>query len=124
MNDRASQAFTTLDWIGAILAVGLSLALLIFPFAWGRSVALTFEDLNAAQLPSLTTLVLSQWFAPLLGTSAAVGTVVGGASKTVPIGRRRACVVAGFLVALIGFTVCLVGAYLPMFEIAGAIKAD
>ena len=56
-------------------------------------------------------------------TSAPWG-VVGGMRRAVPLPRRRAFVVGAFVLGGVGFGLCLVGIYLPIFAIAAALKAD
>ena len=120
---EAAQRFTVLDWLGTVVAGFSAVGLLLFPVA-GRSFGSMFRDLGSgSHLPTLTTLAISGWFPMLLGLLVGTGVVVG-VRPTVPLARRRILIVGAFVLGGIGFGLCLVGVYLPIFAIAGAVRAD
>src|SRR6266496_1059749 len=106
---EVQQRFTTLDWIGAVVAGFASLGLLFFPVA-GRAFSSMYRDFGAAPLPSLTRLSLSSWFPVTLGLISITGLFLGLRGLELP--RRRRWVIGAFAVAGIGFAVCLIGACL------------
>jgi hypothetical protein len=122
--DRQAGSFTVLDWIGALFAGKAVIGLLAFWFVAGRSFESTFRDLGSAeQLPMLTRIVISSWFPTTVGLIAAVGLALGirpGAA----LRRRRAWIVGAFVLGGAGLGLCVVGAYLPVFELAGKIKSE
>jgi hypothetical protein len=115
------QEFTVLDWIGTIVAGMAALSLLTFPVA-GQSFATMFREFGSRNLPALTQLAISIWF-PVVRALPAIGAMGLGLRGSSPIQHRRAWVVAAFLLACLGLGVCLAGAYMPIFSLAGAIKA-
>src|SRR5262245_55399988 len=111
--------FTTLDWIGTVVAGFGALGLALFPIA-GRTFGSMFRDLgSASQLPALTSLAISWWFPLILALVVATGLVFG-VRRTSSIQRRRAWIVAAVILGAAGFALCLVGAYLPILAIADA----
>ena len=119
---RTTQSFTALDWIGASVAGFPALGLLLFPLA-GRAFASMFRDMGSPdRLPTLTRLAVSGWFPPLLGLL----VVTAGANclrDALPLPTRRAFIIGAFLLGAVGLGLCLLGAYLPIFSIANAVKA-
>jgi hypothetical protein len=114
---------TTLDRMGAVFAGFAALALLSFPII-GRSFARMFQDFGSRErLPTLTLLAMSTWFPVSLGLIV-TAMVLTGASGRLSLQVRRACIVMGFVIGGMGFALCVVGVYLPVFELAGAIKAE
>jgi hypothetical protein len=117
-----AASFTVLDWIGAALAAITALALFAFA-AVGPSYAAMFRDLGTAErLSTLTTLAISGWFPAALGVVVSAGAAAG-ARLEAPLGTRRALVVVACVGGAVGIGACLVGAYLPIFALAGAIKS-
>jgi hypothetical protein len=117
MERMAREPLTTLDSIGAALAGFTSLGLLAFPIA-GRSFATMFEDFGSrVQLPLLTRLATSIWFPPTLGVLVAAWVVAGIVGR-LPMSQRRGCIVGAFIGGCVGIALCLIGAYLPIFELA------
>jgi hypothetical protein len=114
--------FTALDWIGTAVTLLAALGLLYFPIA-GRTFAGMFADFGGARpLPTLTALAISWWFPLALGLATGGGVALG-LRRASTLGRRRAWIVGAFLFAGLGLTLCLIGAYLPVFELADKIKA-
>ena len=94
-----------------------------FPIA-GRSFAGMFEDMGSrATLPLLTRLATSAWF-PLVLALPVAAFLVFGRQACRPLQRRRAWVVGAFVLGGFAFGLCLVGVYLPVFAVAGAVKAE
>ena len=120
---RPSQRFTTLDWIGTVVASFNAVGLLSLPVT-GRSFASMFHDFGTGDhLPALTKLAISWWFPATLG-ALVLGGVVMGVRQPAPIQQRRAWIVGAFVLGGIGLAVCLIGMYLPIFAVADAIKAE
>ena len=115
------EDFSALDWIGAAAASigGMSLFALALT---SRSFADIFHDFGGP-LPALTRLAISRWFPTLLGGLVGVGVALG-LRPSASLGARRAWIVAAFLVSAAGFALCLIGFYLPVFEMAGSIRED
>jgi hypothetical protein len=83
-----------------------------------------FRDFGSAErLPALTKLAISVWFPVVLGLIVLTGVLVG-VRRALPLARRRAFIVAAFLLGGGGFALCLLGAYLPIFALAEAVKAE
>lgn len=117
-----SERFTVLDWIGVVLAAFSAVGLLLFPVA-GRTFAGMYKDFGSSgDLPGLTRLATSAWFPPLLALF--VGASIAMGLRRRPLGVRRAWVVSAFVLGGVSFGLCLVGAYLPVFAIAGAVRAE
>jgi hypothetical protein len=120
---KSAQGFTVLDWLGTVVAGFSAFGLLLFPLA-GRTFASMFRDVGSANhLPALTRLVISGWLPVILGLLVVSGVVAGVRAAT-PLSRRRAFIVGAFVLGGVGFGVCLVGLYLPIFAIADAVKSD
>jgi hypothetical protein len=117
------KPFTILDWGGTVVAGFSAVGLLSFPVV-GRSFAAVFRDFgDAERLPALTRLAISGWFPIALGLVVGTGVTLG-VRQASDLGRRRAWIVGAFVVGAAGFALCLVGVYLPIFALAGAIKAE
>lgn len=114
---------TALDRIGVALVAAAALVLFDLPLHVLPAFRGMFRDFGGS-LPAVTTLVPSPWFAPAL----AVAPLGLGLAAVVPpvlrLESRRRFIVAAFVadVAVIGF--CIVGLYMPIFEMAGNIRAD
>lgn len=118
----ANGEFTTLDWIGTIVAGCAVAALAAFPYE-GRSFDAMFRDFGAReQLPLLTRLALTPWFPELLSLPAVVALVIG-LRGSAPLKRRRLAVVTAFCLGVIGLGVCLAGVYEPIFDVAGKVRS-
>ena len=117
------ERFTVLDRLAVVMAGFNLLGLLLFPIA-GRSFAGMFEDLGSrANLPLLTRLATSTWFPLALALPVAASLVIGLQARR-PLPRRRAWVVGAFVLGGLAFGLCVVGMYLPIFAIAGALKME
>ena len=83
-----------------------------------------FHDLGSADdLPLLTRIVLFPGASVALATPALIAFVVAFLGRQ-PLARRRTWIVAAFGLGLLGMALCLVAMYLPIFSLAGRIKAD
>ena len=120
--DDRGQDFTTLDWIGTLIAATTALGLLVFPIA-AQSFATMFREFGSRDLPALTRLALSWWF-PVVLALPVIATFGLGLRGSAPIQHRRAWVVVAFVLGCFGIGICLVGVYLPIFSLAGSIKAS
>lgn len=120
---RVPRLWTSGDIIGAVLAATPIVVLLVFPLLWGRAFARLFDDLGAAKLPLLTRIATS-WWAPLAGAIAA-GALLGASLRPgARTSTRRWLVVGSFLVGAACMAALFVGLYLPLFALAGNIKAE
>ncbi len=118
------EPFTVLDRIGTGITVFPVAALLFFHALAGRAFAQMFRDFGAlGALPPLTALSISWWFPAVLGL-APLGALVRGVLAGTPVPERRTWIVGAFLMACVGLAVCTAGVYLPIFDLAGKIKAD
>jgi len=115
------QPFTVLDWIGTLVTGAAIAGLMLFPVGSYRKI---FQDFGSPQdLPLLTRIVLSPGFPLVLALPALVSIGLGFRERR-RVSRRRTWVVAAFGLACLGFAVCVVAMYLPIFTLAGKIKAD
>ena len=125
MNDGARptpERFSTLDRMGTVAALFAALALLSFPI-FGHNFATMFQDFGSPEhLPTLTRLAVTWWFPVSLGLLVTAVILAGG--SPLPLKVRRACIVVAFLVGCIGLGLCVVGVYLPVFQLADAVKAE
>jgi hypothetical protein len=119
----APRIWTSGDIIGAVLAATPIVVLLLFPLLWGRAFARLFDDLGAAKLPLLTR-VATSWWAPLTGAIGAGALLGASLRRGVRMGTRRWLVVGSFFVGAACMVALFVGLYLPLFALAGSIKAD
>jgi hypothetical protein len=114
------SSFSALDWTGALLAGFGVLGLLGFPLV-GRTYAGMFEDFGAhAALPRLTRLATSVWFPCVLSLPAIASLMLGFRRR--PIAQRRLCVVGATVLGWGALALCVVGLYLPIFALAGAVR--
>jgi hypothetical protein len=108
------------DYVAAIVAGLASVALAVFPFI-AASFARVFKDLGG-ELPLFTRIVLVPW-QPVLALGGAALIVFGLRART-PVRRRRVALASAFALAFFAFTANVVGLYLPIFALAGQIKAE
>ena len=117
-----NERLQSLDVAGIVTAGLGAVGLFLFPLASGPFAAV-FKDLGNADLPALTRIALSTWFPLSLGAIVSCGAVLGlrgGGS----LARRRALILGSSVLAAGGVIACVVGMYLPIFSLAGAIKAQ
>lgn len=120
--DRDASAFTVLDWIGVVLAGLAAVGLLGFPIV-GASFGGMYGDFGSQALPLLTRLAVSLWFPPLLGALVAAAIAVA-VTRRASLTVRRGLVVGAFVVGAVSLASCCVAVYLPIFQLAGQIRAE
>jgi uncharacterized BrkB/YihY/UPF0761 family membrane protein len=111
---------SALDYVAAIVAGLAAFALAVFPFI-AASFARIFRDIGG-ELPLFTRIVLVPW-QPLLALASAALIVFGLRAKK-PVSQRRLALAGAFAVAFFTFAANVIGLYLPIFALAGNIKAD
>lgn len=119
---RAASALSILDWIGVAVTVLAAVAVMLAPYVFAPPFVSMYEDFQA-ELPTVTTLVITGWFAPLLG-QLPLALLLVGLVRRHSTGVARALVVGAFLLALGCGAVCWYGLYAPIFELAGAIDDE
>jgi hypothetical protein len=107
---------------GIVLSTLGAIGLFLFPLASGPFAAM-FKDMGDAELPLLTRVALSAWFPIGLGVVVVAGAVAGARGGG-PLSRRRALILVSAIFAIGGMIACVIGMYLPIFALAGKIKAD
>ncbi len=112
----------SLDGIAIFLTGVLAAALLAFPLVVAPAFRNMFADFGSGPLPLLTRWSLSGWFPGALGALVLSGPVLG-CIPAVPLRYRRRVLVATFVVGCASVALCVTGVYLPVFELAGKIKA-
>ena len=111
---------SVLDHVGSALAALMCLALA----GWSIP-ASTFGAMQrdlGGELPWLTGVTTNPMVALALGVASGVAWFV---ARRIPnLQRRRIVIAAVFVTASVLLAVCIVGAYLPVFRIAGAVRAE
>lgn len=116
------EPFTALDWIAVVLAV-LGAGSMLWLAAIGPTFAAMYRDFGSAtELPMLTRFTTSLWGPALLALP--VLGVLGAGLRAHAISARRLGVVLAFVLALGGIALCYVGDYLPIWQVADAIRAE
>jgi hypothetical protein len=118
-----AEELTALDWIGAGLALMTAAFPTALPLTVGPAFQGMFQDFGTAELPTLTQLVLSSWFPPLLGLVPLVllaSVVVARPMLTTR--ARRGLIVGAFFAGFGASALCLYALYLPVFSLAGQIR--
>jgi uncharacterized BrkB/YihY/UPF0761 family membrane protein len=111
---------TSLDMVSVVVAGLAAIALAIFPFI-AASFARVFKDLGG-EIPLFTRMVLVPW-QPVLALASA-GAIAFGLRARRPLRQRRVALAGAFALAFFSFAGCVIGLYLPIFALAGSIKAD
>ena len=112
--------FTVFDWIGTIGTGWFALKLIAFAVL-GDQLRAQWREFGG-EMPLLTQWVSGTWFPGLL-CLLSVAVLLAAFRRNLTIGQRRAWIVASF-VASSGFAaLCLVGTFLPIFEMASALNA-
>jgi hypothetical protein len=114
--------FTALDWIGAATIVLLALAVMAVPFVVAPPIVSMYEEFEAA-LPTITRLVITGWFAPLLA-QLPLALLVVALIRRHKLSAARPLVALAFVLALACGALCWYGLYAPIFELAGAIADE
>jgi hypothetical protein len=122
VGESDEERLQSLDIAGIVTSALGAIGLFLFPLASAPFAAM-FKDLGGAELPVLTRVALTAWFPLLLGGIASTCAFLGARLRG-SISRRRALIVVAVLVAGAGVIACVIGMYLPIFTLAGSIKAD
>ena len=112
--------FTILDWIGFFYILVHISGLFYF-----SKVAINFNEMYESfgkNLTTLTTIVLKPWFSTMLGIIC-LGIFSLQLINYIKISlkRRRAVVVISFIISSVFLAVCTIGAYQPIFRMAGGL---
>ena len=113
---------TALDGIAAVITSVAIAGLLTIPLWLAPHFAAMYQALGG-EIPLLTRAVLSPWFGPgcALLPLASLGYAL--AARKATLHSRRRLIVLGFVLAAGAGALCLVGLYLPLFSLAGAIES-
>ncbi len=106
--------------LGVVAAV-TAFVLATFPLHVGRHFGGVLKDFGGAALPSLTRCVLTWWAPTGLGVVALVWVLVG---VRAPVAHRRTHALLALLVGIAGLLACVFAVYLPLFQLAGNIRAE
>ena len=115
-----TRDLTALDFVAAIVAGLAAFVLAVFPFI-AASFAKVFKDLGG-EVPLLTRIVLVPW-QPVVALASAAAIVYGLRGRH-PIKKRRMSLAGAFALAFFTFSGCVIALYLPIFALAGSIRAD
>ena len=118
----ARERFTALDWIAVVLAAGGALVLIALAPVGGSFAAMHAHFGADLELPLLTRCVTSA-AGPLVLAAPPIAALATGL-RARDLGARRVGIVVAFVLALAGIALCFVGYYLPLWEVAGAIRAE
>lgn len=114
------EPLTALDGIAVALVVA-SAGALLWLGVFGAQMQAMYADFGAdLELPLLTRFTTSVWGPPLCALP--VLAVLGVGLGARPIARRRAGIVLAFVLVLVAAVYA--GDYLPLWQVAGAIRAD
>lgn len=111
---------TALDWIAAVLTALGGLFCASFPFLAAPAFAEMFADFGGP-LPAITRLGLTLWF-PLVLAAIPFTVLAVALLRRVTLGRRRALIVASFVLTVAASGLCLYSMYAPIFALAGTIR--
>lgn len=121
MTERGA-AFGAFDWGAVVVSVLGVVGSLAFTFLVMPSVLQMYRDLGG-ELPLLTRMTLSRGF---MGGMTFVGTmlVVAGVSLRLKgkAGLGRGMLAAGALLSVLIVITVVIGTYLPIFALAGAVR--
>lgn len=116
------EPFTALDWIAVVLTAGATLTLVGFVAA-SASFRNMYQDFGSAETLPMLTRVATWPIAPLLLAQPTIILLALGL-RARAIGMRRAGVVLAFVWALAAIALLAVGFYMPLWQIADAVRAD
>jgi hypothetical protein len=122
VSEPTEERLQSLDVAGLVLSTFGAIGLFLFPLASAPFGAM-FKDLGNAELPLLTRVALTTWFPISLG-GLAVACAFLGARLRGSLSRRRALILVAVIAAAGGMIACVIGMYLPIFTLAGSIKAE
>lgn len=122
MPSSREEDLTAGDWVAVVLT-GLCV---LFCFQWaffmGPAFAKMFADFGSTP-PALTELSLTVWFPLMLGLNPASVAFYAVSQRGAGLQRRRFFLVVSFVMGLAAAGLLLVGAYLPIFTLAGSVKS-
>lgn len=105
-----------------MLAAATIVALLLLSQQVAPAQAEMFLSFGAVELPWVTRLVLDGWFPAGIAILATFLLMMSLALRRLSLSRKRGLIVAAFVVAFLGAVATLIGLYLPIFAVAGAIQ--
>jgi len=108
--------FVLLAFSGAAL-----LALVALGAVWLPSMSRMYADFGGA-LPPLTRLVLSRVY--LVGCALAIVAASAGGALVPARRPRLALLIVALTIAVLAVAAVVVGAYLPLFQLSAAVRAD
>jgi amino acid transporter len=115
------QKLAALDWIGLGAAGLLIVRLLAFGFGGWQTM---FRDMGSLdELPWLTRVTLLPWVPPVLALPVVAAVVMFWRCRRKQRGRRR-WLLAAVVLGCVAFAMCIVAVYLPIFTLAGKIRAE
>lgn len=115
--------FTVLDWIGVAVVCKTIIALASLPPYLAPRFKQMFAEFGET-LPALTRWITSYpWLGPLVALVPESLVAAGLAAPPLSLGNRRWLLVVAFLVAGGALALFVFGLYMPIFELAGSIKA-
>ena len=117
---KSVNKFTILDWIGIFYVVIHIIALFVIPkiTPFFKEMYISFGE----ALPALTSVVITPWFSIILGIiCVSIFSLQWHKSIKISINRRRAVIVLSFFISGAALSLCVVGFYLPIFDMAGAV---
>jgi hypothetical protein len=120
--EPSEERLQSLDIAGIVTSALGAIGLFLFPLA-SAPFAGMFKDFGNVELPLLTRVALTTWFPISLGCLAAACAFLGVRMRS-SLPRRRALILVAVLSAAGGMIACVIGMYLPIFALAGSIKAD
>jgi hypothetical protein len=115
------EGLTALDGIAVVITGFQAAVLFAFPWLAEGFVRMLSEFCRKDPFPSLTVLAMTVWFPVMLGATAAIGPVLG-CIPAVPVRVRRRVLIAAFAFGCAALGVCVMGLYLPLFEMSGKIN--
>jgi uncharacterized BrkB/YihY/UPF0761 family membrane protein len=118
-----SEAPTAGDLIGAMIGLVVALGLISFPSTTTEHAKMLADFGRVDRMPLLTQLALGR--ALPIGLGVVVLAMIAYAARSRRrLVERRAILVGAFAVGGLGLAVLFVGAMLPIWQLAGAIRAD
>lgn len=110
-----------MDILVALVGGLTACALFAMPFVMGPPLVDAYRELSA-ELPWPTELALAFWPSPLLGVG--VATLVALAFRREDVVHRRLLLAASALAGCVAVGAVWYALHLPLYEIAGAIRAE
>ncbi|MBI5482421.1 MAG: hypothetical protein HY906_26435 [Deltaproteobacteria bacterium] len=122
MTARPRQPFGPADFVSLAITGAALAALVLLATVWLPSMAKMFDDFGGTP-PRLTRLVLASFWAPgcalFLGLGAAAAALIPSRRAL-----RTALLVAVAVLAVLAAATVVLGVYLPVFQLAAAVRAE